>query len=54
MYVCNMLIIAEDAHFTNVQSCCIATLVFYHVRDFIRIIVNGVGGVPEDVGRRGT
>ncbi|CCD73380.2 BTB domain-containing protein [Caenorhabditis elegans] len=41
MYVCNMLIIAEDAHFTNVQSCCIATLVFYHVRDFIRIIVNG-------------
>ncbi|CCD31043.1 BTB domain-containing protein [Caenorhabditis elegans] len=36
-YVCNMLIVAEDAKFPNVQSCCIATLVYYHFNDFMRI-----------------
>ncbi|CAB01185.1 KLRAQ domain-containing protein [Caenorhabditis elegans] len=37
MYVCNLLIVSEDAHFHRVQNCCIVTLAFYHAHDFIRI-----------------
>ncbi|CAB01158.3 BTB domain-containing protein [Caenorhabditis elegans] len=37
MYVCNLLIVSEDSHFHRVENCCIATLVFYHAHDFIRI-----------------
>ncbi|CAA94574.2 BTB domain-containing protein [Caenorhabditis elegans] len=52
MYVCNMLIIADDAQFANVQNCCIATLVFYHAHDFIRIFVIGNHPLKERFSRR--
>eukprot|EP00081_Caenorhabditis_elegans_P015031 NP_494558.1 Uncharacterized protein CELE_Y49F6B.8 [Caenorhabditis elegans] len=41
-YVCNLMIIAEDAKFRNVETCCIATIVSYHAHDFIRTMIHTV------------
>uniref|UniRef100_A0A8R1E3G2 BTB domain-containing protein n=1 Tax=Caenorhabditis japonica TaxID=281687 RepID=A0A8R1E3G2_CAEJA len=47
MYVCNMLLIAEDAPFVNIQNCCVAVLIHYHFNEFVRLFINGTHPLKE-------
>ncbi|ULU10206.1 hypothetical protein L3Y34_014490 [Caenorhabditis briggsae] len=52
MYVVNLLIVAEDAQFSNVQNCCVATINFYHFHDFVRNFVYGSHPLKDRLTRR--
>ncbi|CAI2316389.1 unnamed protein product [Caenorhabditis sp. 36 PRJEB53466] len=52
LYVCNLLIAAEDAQFMGVLNACIATLLFYHFPVFVRTFISGNHPLKERLSQR--
>ncbi|KAF1771106.1 hypothetical protein GCK72_002931 [Caenorhabditis remanei] len=52
LYVCNLLIIADDSQFSNIVNCCLATIISYHFHQFMKTFVNGNHPLKERLTQR--